>query len=245
MSIGTDGRIECWEHFLGFSADSYIDTAQPLGCNGVMSYGVGALTFAATVDEPGGVLSITTDTTDDYNVALWIGPFKPSDGGVWMEARFKTDAINDNAVYVGFTETLNATTPVMPAEFATESFVYNGAGGMVGLQFDSDGTTDDWRAVAGDAGTANVDCDSDATRAYNAPVADAYDVVRVEIDPAGNGDVYLADDSGALRKIKSFTTPVTSTDLEYAVVMLENRANAAAVIEVDYFNAGGFIDWTQ
>jgi hypothetical protein len=245
MSIGTNGRLEVYEHFMSATADSYLDVAQHIGTQGVMAVNIGAPVFVETVDEPGGIQSATTDTTDNDNIAFFIGPFKPADGGVWMEARFKAAALT-GAMYAGFSETLDATTPVMPAEFATESFVYNGSGGMVGLQFDADGTTDDWRAVAGDGGTANVDCDSLATAALNAPVADKFDVVRVEIDPHGNGKVWLGDDAYALKLIKEFTTPVTATDLEYAVVMIENRADSVAqTLEIDYFNAGSGVDWTQ
>jgi len=245
MGIGTNGKIEVYEHFMSPCIDSYLDVAQPIGHNGVMGVNVGAPTFAGTIDEPGGIQSITTDTTDNDKVALYIGPFKPADGGVWMEARLKTDAISDNAVFVGFTETLDATTPVMPAEFATDSFIINGSGGMVGLQYDCDATDSDWRAVAGDGGAQAEDCDSAATRAYNPPVADKFDVIRVEIDPSGDGRVYLGEDAYSLKPIKSFTAPVNASDLQFATIVLEDRANAAAVMEVDYFNAGGFIDWTQ
>jgi hypothetical protein len=245
MGVGTNGKIEVYEHFLGFCNDSYLDTVQPIGTRGVMGIGIGAVTFDGVVDEPGGIQSAVTDTTDDDNQVFYIGPFKPADGGCWMEARFKAAAIT-GAMYAGFTETLDGTTPVMPAEFATESFVCNGTGGMVGIQFDADGTTDDWRAVVGDGGAALVDCDSLATAANNPPVADKFDTVRVEIDPAGYGSVYLADDTGGLRLIKKFSKALTATDLEYAVVMIENRANSVAqTIEVDYFNAGSCIDWTQ
>lgn len=165
-----------------------------------------------------------------------------------MEARVKVDDITDTALYIGFTETLDPSTPVMPAEFATESFVYNGSGGMVGIQFDKDATTPDWRAVAGDAGVAAVDNDSDASRAFNPPVNDKWDVLRVEIDPNGDGRCMVSADSedeGGFKIVKEFTSPITPGDLQFATVMVECRANAAAVLEVDYFNAFGYTDWAQ
>lgn len=247
QSIGTNNKIECYEHFLSFNPDSNTAAYYPVGSNGVMSCGIGGTTQAQTTDEPGGILSLTTDTTDNDNVVLWIGPFKPADGGVWMETRLKVDAINDLAVFVGWTETLATDTPVMPVEFATESFAFLGSGGVVGLQFDADGTTDDWRAVAGDAGTPLIDCDSLATAALQPPVADEFDVIRVEIDVGGYGKVWLADNDGGLRLVKNFDTAaaVTPTDVGFMAVMVEARANAAAAMEVDYFNAGGNIDWTR
>jgi len=246
MGQGTNGRIEVYEHFMSPTADSYLDVAQRIGTQGVMAVNIGAPVFAGVVDEPGGIQSITTDTTDNDNVALYIGPFVAGDGGVWMEARLKTDAITDNAVFVGFTEILDASTPVMPAEFATESFVYSSTGSIIGLQFDKDATTPDWRACATNDQSYSIDCDSLATAALNPPVADKFDVIRVEVDPDGNGEVWLGEDAGALKSVKRFTTnPIQTTVVLFATVMIENRADAAAVMEVDYFNAGGYIDWTQ
>jgi hypothetical protein len=245
MSIGTKGEIEVFDHFMGFQTTTMGTTALPAGSNGVMYVSVNEGSFATVVDEPGGILKITTDTADNDNCFLYIGPFKPADGGVVMEARLKMADITTGALYVGFTETLDATTPVMPAEFSGTTMTYNGSGGMVGLQFDSDGTTADWRAVAGDGGSVASNADANGTRANNPPVNDKFDVVRVEIDPDGTGRVYLAEDSGSLKEIKSISSAVTASDLQFAVVGIENRTAAASVLEVDYMYARGYIDWTQ
>ena len=249
-SEGTLGKIEVYEHFMGFSSTTMGTTALPQGGHGVMYVSVNEGSFAGTIDEPGGILAGTVDTASSDNLALYIGPFKPSDGGCWMEARLKVAAISDTAIFVGFTETLDATTPVIPALFATETFAYNGSGGMVGLQFDAAATRPDWRALAADGGVGAIDADSDATAANNPPVNDKWDVVKVYIEPSGSGEVYLATDSGrtgggGLRLIKRFDTPVTASDLQFAVVMVQNREANAAVIKVDYFNAGGTRDWTR
>lgn len=245
MSIGTKGNISVFDHFMGFETATMGTTLLPVGSNGVNYVSVNEGSFAATTDEPGGILAITTDTADNDNCFLCIGPFKPADGGVQMEARLKMADITTGALYVGFTETLDATTPVMPAEFATATMTYNGSGGMVGLQFDSDGTTDDWRAVFADAASAADNADTNGTRAYQAAVNDKWDVVRVEIDPDGTGRVYLATADGGLKLIKECKSAVTASDLQYAVVGIENRSAAASVLEVDYFGAWGHIDWTQ
>ena len=246
MSIGTKGQISVFDHFMGFQTATMGTTMLPVGSNGVNYVSVNEGSFAATVDEPGGILAITTDTGDNDNCFLCIGPFKPKDGGVVMEARLKMADITTGALYVGFTETLDATTPVMPAEFATATMTYNGTGGMVGLQFDSDGTTDDWRAVFADGGAVNSSADAQGTRAYNPPVNDKWDVVRAEIDPNGYARVYLADDTGSLKLVKEVNAAVvTPADLQWAVVGIENRSGAASVLEVDYMLARGYIDWTQ
>jgi len=238
MGIGSFGRIRVFEDFLAPDTALTMSTSpQRLGQVGQVSVGEGS--FAHTVDEPGGVLKITTDTSDNDNVCLYAGPFKPADGICVMEARFKIADITAGALFVGFCETLNATTPVMPAEFATATMTYNGSGGMVGLQFDADGTTDDWRAVAGDGGAVSGDAAANGTVANAAPVNDEYDVVRVEIDDNGTGRVYH---DGKL--IKDVGVAVTPGDLQHAVLFYENRSAGAKVFEADYFFAEGGRDWT-
>jgi hypothetical protein len=246
MSIGSKGQISVFDHFMGFQTATMGTTMLPAGSNGVNYVSVNEGSFAAVTDEPGGILQITTDTADNDNCFLCIGPFKPADGGVVMEARLKMADITTGALYVGFTETLDATTPVMPAEFATATITYNGSGGMVGLQFDSDGTTPDWRAVFGDGGAVSSGADANGTRAYNAPVNDKFDVIRVEIDVNGYARVLLGSDSGGFKVVKEVNAAVvTPADLQWAVVGIENRSAAASVLEVDYMLAKGNIDWTQ
>lgn len=254
-SIGSFGTIEILEHFMTFCTESAVDTVALQGSEGVMYCGVGQTgdLFSATIDEPGGILAVLLDSADNDNIVLRAGPFKPSDGGVVMEARFKISDITTSAMFVGFQETIDATTPVMCAEFATESFAYNSScGGFAGLQFDADGTTDDWRAVAGDNAIAAFDADSDATRAYNAPVNDKFDVIRVEIDPNRAVRMYLSQDStaqeeGTLKLVKSDTSSVMADScMVYAVVMCETRAaDSDLTLEVDYIYARGQRDWTR
>jgi hypothetical protein len=240
-SQGTFGRISIFEDFLGPDNDLTWGTGTVhVGQLGFVSVNEGS--FEWTVDEPGGILAVTTDTGDDDNAALMAGTFKPADGGCVMEARFKVDSASLAAINCGFTETLSLTTPVMPFEYATATAAYNGSGGMVGMGYDPDATADDWRAFAGDRGIAT----GTLTRAYATLTADEWQIVRVEIDPNGDARCYVGSKGVGekLKLVKSFTTPVTSTDVFYAFLMVENRSAAARVLEVDYFYVGANRDWT-
>jgi len=205
-------------------------------------------TFASTVDEDGGILAITTDTADNDNAALFAGPFKPSVGALWMEARFKYSNV-DTSVFVGFCETLALDTPVMPAEFATATMTYNGSGGMVGLQYDVDGTTDDWRACMGDAAAGTGGSGTTGVRANATVTADRWVIARVILNADGSAECWLGDvghisnNYPAMRLIKRFTAGVTPTDLFYAVLFAENRSGTARVLEVDYICGEAFRDW--
>ena len=138
----------------------------------------------------------------------------------------------------------------MPAEYATATMTINGSGGVAGLQYDLDGTTDFFRAASGDGGavtgtnkkgtaiTATTTTSSDQT-----VTADKFVVARVEISPSGRIDMSLAADK-ELTQVESITGAVNADDLFFAVLMLENREAAAKEFEVDYVYARGFRDWT-
>jgi hypothetical protein len=249
---GANGRIPFGSDFTGIYNDVAWGTGTlvaPLpGGLGFTSVNEGS--FASTVDESGGILAITTDTADNDNAAIIAGKFAPRDGVMWMETRFKYSNV-DTSIFVGFSETMALDTPVMPAEFATATMTYNGTGGMIGLQYDVDGTTDDFRALMGDGGAAISDSGS-GTRANATVTADQWFTARVVLYPDGSGECFLGDaghsnsnSMNKLRLIKRFTagTLLTTTDLFYAVLMAENRSGNARVLEVDYFEGEGGRDW--
>lgn len=233
---GSFGEIRVFEDFLSPGIANAAWSDKGLGHVGGIGFtSVNEGSFAQTVDEPGGILAVTTDTGDDDNWAGYVGVFKPSDGGCVMEARFKVASPTTCAIFCGFSETLDAATPVCPAEFATATLTCNGTGSMVGMLHDADATTDIWMAVAGDGGVEET--------VYNAaagPTADYWDVVRVEIGPDGKGTCILNG-----KVIHEFTSFLTTTDIQHAVLLVENRSGAANTLEIDYFFAKGYRDWTD
>lgn len=208
----------------------------------------GSITF--TVDESGGILAITTDTADNDNHVIYAGVWCPRDGKMVMRSRFKYSNV-DTSIFVGFCETLSLATPVMPAEFATATMTYN-PGGMIGLQYDVDGTTDDFRAVMGD-GSAAISDSGQGIRANATVTADLWFEAEIILNEDGSGECWLADsghpnsDGTSMKKrlIKHFKsgTLLTPTDVFHAILMIENRSGAARVLEVDYFYAEGGRDW--
>ncbi len=239
---GSFGRVRIFNDFLGSSVDETPTTTFKNLAGNLASISVSSAntTLAGVVDEPGGILSIQTHTDDNDNCAIFGGVFKAADGGCVMEARLKVAAITTSAIFVGFSETLAVTTPVMPAEFDTITLDFVATGNVCGLLHDADATTDDWRAVFGNDNVVITAADANGTRAYEAPVNDEWDVIRVEIGADGDAYVYL---NGGL--IKKVNDAVTTTDIVHAVVMVENRSGAANTLEVDYFYAEGGRDWTD
>lgn len=255
MSLSTigSGKITVGSDFTGIY-DSVVwgtgNLVAPLD-DGIGFTSVNEGTFASTLDEACGVLAITTDTGDDDNACLFAGKFAPRDGKMVMRARFKFNSSTLGAVWVGFAETMALDTPVMPSEFATATMTYN-PGGQIGFNFDTDGTTDDFRAVMGD-GSAAISDSGQGTRANATITADRWYEAEVILNEDGSGECWLGDlghvnsdgIQNKLRLIKRFEagTLLTPTDLFFAVLMFENRSAAARLFEVDYFYAEGGRDW--
>ena len=237
---GSFGRTRVFEDFLGGYDDTSAWAATGVGHLGGVSFtSVNEGAVAVVADEPGGVVTLTTDTGSADNIALFVGKFQPSLGGCVMETRIKNpDALTTRAIFVGFAETLALDTPVMPLEFDTITMTYNGSGGIVGFSYDTGGTVDTWRAAAGDVGVATGGSSNGTVSGQGAPVADEWDIFRVEIGDEGTGRCYH---DGVL--IDTFETAVTATDKFFAVVMIETRSGANEILEVDYVYAAGGRDW--
>ena len=219
--------------------------------NGVGLIAVNEGAYASLTDESGGVLSITTDTADNDNAALVAGKFAPRDGKMIVRSRFKVLAIDSVGIFAGFAETMSIAAPVMPAEFATSTMTYN-PGGLIGLQFDSDGSTDDWRAVMGD-GSAAISDSSQGIRANATNGNDSFWETEVILNEDGSGECWLGhsgnqNSSGfnKLTLVKRFSagTLLTNTDTFYAVLMVEaHNGGGAEVLETDYFYGDAGRDW--
>ncbi|KKK95496.1 hypothetical protein LCGC14_2672220, partial [marine sediment metagenome] len=151
----------------------------------------------------------------------------------------------------GFAETLDTTTPVMPSEFATTTMTYN-PGGMIGISIDTDGDTDDWRAVMGD-GSAAISDSSSGIRANATTTADRWFESEVILNEDGSGEVWLGESGNVqggttfnkLTRVKHFEsgTLLTNTDLFFAVLMIEVRTGSARTLETDYFYGEAGRDW--
>lgn len=250
LTVGS-GKTAAGSDFLGGFLTGVPTAALATGIGGGLSLtGVNEGSLAQTIDESGGILAITTDTADNDNHAIFAGVWCPRDGKMILRTRFKYSNV-DCAIFVGFAETLDLTTPVMPAEFATATMTYN-PGGLVGLQYDVDGTTDDFRAVMGD-GSAAISDSVQGVRANATVTADLFFMAEIIVNEDGSAEVWFGDSGHVssdasqqkLRLIRHFRTGtlLTPTDVFHAVLMIENRSGNARVLECDYFYAEGGRDW--
>ncbi len=262
-NLGQFGKIKVEEDFTRWESD--IDTTAAgtglvPGEGGVVSVGnvdlvsANAGSLAWTVDEPGGILAITTDTADDNDAYLIAAPMKPSvNGTLEMECRFKDPSLSHLvALVAGWSQTMSLSAPITPASFATVTMTYAGTGDMVGIIDDQDATTDDFRAFAGTGGAGTGGSSTTGIRANDAVVADEFFVARVEVDPNGASRVYLGHKggtNGALNLVSAFPTvaggavPFAGTNLLFPFLGILNRDGNAQVLEADYLVAYGWRDW--
>jgi len=256
------GRVVAWNDFTAFppgTAAVNVPLAGSVSLGGGWGlHGVNEGTLVATVDEPGGVIAVTTDTADDDNNFISSGLFSPATGTAVCEFRFKiTDSVASTraAAWCGFTETLAYDTPVMPFETNATTTTYRGSGGMVGFGFDSDATSIRWRFGAGDGGAAIATKDENGVAgtaigidAEATITADRYWLFRVELYPNGLAAGSILDAASGSkpdwRLVGETTAALTATDNFHATLGIENRSGANEVLEVDYAYAQGYRDWS-
>ena len=244
MPQSEHGKTDIWDDFLGPDNDLTWGTGTVrVGDWGFVSVAEGS--FEWTVDEPGGVVAITTDTGTSDNAVLFGGTFTAANGALVTEWRFKFSSLTC-AIYCGWAETLNLATPVMPAEFSSSTMTYNG-GATLGFNYDVDGTDDDFRAVGADGSAVLSGADANGTRANETITVDEWYIIRVVVNPDGSAKCLIGHDGGIdgeFQLVKEISAGITVTDQLYAMLMIENRGGGAVVLEVDYGYASGNRDWT-
>ena len=262
-SGGFSNEIRAFNDFTAIPPISAADTV-PLANGSLLGggwslHGVNEGTVTSLADEPGGVLSLVTDGADDDNIAVSAGVWQPADGGMAFEARVKIPtsvATDRTAMWVGFTETLLVSAPVMPAETDGTTTTYNGSGGMVGFVYDSAATVEVWRFVAGDGGAALATVDKNGNvggaigiDAEASITADRWWVFRIEVGTDGLARGFILDTAGSsnadvnMRLVGESTAAVGAGDNFHATVIGENRSGNAEEFEIDYVDAVGYRDW--
>lgn len=247
---GSISQLRIFDDFLGPDNDLTFGAGTvKVGNFGFVSVQEGS--FEWTSDEPGGIVAITTDTGTSDNAWLIAGTFKPDDGALYFEARFKVDVI-DIEIFAGFVETVSLGTPLAPATFTTVTMSYAAGGAKVGVQYDTAGTVDDFRSVFGDSTSALAGATANGVRAGWTPTADSWIIVKAEIEPTGGkarvyvGGIDVDPQGESIKLVEEITVPAVLGEANlYGVLAVENSGGGATVMEVDYILVTGSRDWTH
>ncbi len=268
MSQGTHAGIHLLEEFLFpdiDAAEAAIADAAPERVGQVTVGGNDtALVLAATVDEPGGVLSITNDTgTTDFGWAMYSSPLVPNDGAAVLEVRLKYTDISGTNFFVGFVETFPPGDPdnIVPYTMATTTITVADFGVTAGVFCDHNATNEDFHFAAAQdtAGAAGVDLTDPpvgggrtGSDLSGATGDDSWIVYRVEIEQDGTAFGYVgsthtdAIGGGEALVLVGQTSrgALDGTAVVFPVVLVDNNAGSAMTTEVDYFAIDGDRDWT-
>ncbi len=219
------GRVELFDDFLGDIILDQYSTGADTGGSG------GSTAITAAVN---GVLRITTDdqTTGDRIALTHQLNWQASDSGpLVLEARVKSvTAITARAYFIGFTDVLAASTTVeIPIEQSSEILTSN-ADNAVGFMYDTDSTYDNWYGVG-----SKSTVDATALNTGQAPAAaGTYETLRVVVDVTGSATFFI---NGVY--VGAVADAVTSTTDLTPVVMVESRAGAAKILDLDYLHVIG------
>lgn len=181
FAVGSPNKIGFTDHFLGDALDSKWNIVE-----GTDSATSDAAILAAGI---GGILRFTTGdagtglAADLIQMNLGILQFQASNGGLAIEARFKLSAITTCYAFLGFTDVATLEAPIESA--ASANTLTTNATNAVGVMFDTRMSTDNWWLV----GVAS-DVDATAQNSGYAPVADTYEVWRVEVNAAGKATFF-------------------------------------------------------
>lgn len=181
----------------------------------------------------GGVLRLTSGN-DDANgtqatcasgVTSYLN-WQASNGGLAMQARVKISRITNSYLFVGFTDVITAELPVISAGSAET--VTTNATDAVGFLFDTNFTTDTFHLV----GVAN-DVDATVQTLTDAPVADDYLTLRVEVDASGAALFYI---NGKVVGSKMTGAVTPANDLTPAVYVSNADGTSTVTLDVDYIH---------
>jgi hypothetical protein len=181
----------------------------------------------------GGVLRFTTGDAGTGLAADMIQmtqalQWQASNGGLFIEARFKLSAITTCYAYFGFTDLVTLEAPIESA--ASADTITTNASDAVGFFFDTRMTTDNWWL-------AGVKANTDATHQDTgyAPVADTYAKFRIEIDSSGDAVFFY---NGVQVGTKMTGALTAATDLTPTIAVSKTSVAASMTLDLDYIMVG-------
>ena len=250
MPQGTRSRVSVWEDFTAMSDDDALAIVDATG----LQYGPirlsaisGNVDFNSIATLGGGMATFSGagGAADGINISA--APFRPADGAMWMECRFKYAAWADVQLFVGFQETLDRDEAVNPFTLSGTTLTDNDTGNTFGVYYDTTATTDDFRAAASAAGVIKSVSGTLGVRANLTPAADKFVIVRVEVDQSGGGEVWIGGttDSDGMKRVTGIPAGTLSTTaVLHPVAHLASASTGDELITVDYFGCEGGRSWT-
>jgi len=201
----------------------------------------GAAGLAAVVTAPEGKINMTNGAagdTQDKTVLSGILVAKGSLvslGPTVFETRVAFSAITGCSWGFGLGDVLANATEV--ANYTVNSGTVADAAGItnaVSFVFDTDATAALWQACSTNAGTVGNAAVEETL--VDVPVVDTYQVLRLEVDAAGNASFYI---NGILRLTRALAVATTSLLIPYVWGDSAVDAQTACTVSLDYIKFQG------
>lgn len=209
-----------------------LDTGRWLVTEGTDSATSNAAILAGGI---GGVLRLTTGdagtglAADMVQVTNNTLMFKAANGNLVFEIRVKLSAIATCWAFFGFTDTVAAALEAPVESAASANTLTTNAADAVGFMFDTRMSTDNWWTV----GVAN-NTDATAQNIGYAPVADTYEILRVEVDTSGGAVFYRNGVKVGTRMSGALTASVALTPI---MAVSKTSVAASMTCDIDYVHA--------
>lgn len=215
-----------------FMVQSLLETSTPWILNSG-SDDVAVDPAVTSTKEAGGVIQLVSGddgggvAADGSQIVSAI-PVQADDGyGIVMEARLKiVSAVTTVQVCVGFTD---STSLELPVSIGGSDALTTTASDFAGFVYDTGADTDRWFGVA-------VDSDTDDTSSASTgivPVADTYQVLKVEVAPSGNV-VRFSIDGVEVLKFNPGSAGVSPNVNLYPTIIVNSTTTTSRTVKVDY-----------
>ena len=259
MSQGDVGRLVLHEDFTSALAQTLSDATEYRYGHFRLAAISGDVAMGIVVDEGNGVATFSGAAGAADGIAIYALPFIPAyNGTMTLEVRAKHGAVTDLRAFVGFAQTVSVAEPVNPFTLSGTTLTANNAGECFGLYYDTQATTDDWRAMSSSAGTADtaaVNNDTGATfgslgvRANSGLVADSWWYARIEVDADGAARAYYGDvtldpgNTGPKRVCELRAGTLSSTAALHPLIILAEQSTGDPLHHVDFVRVTAGRDW--
>lgn len=259
MAQSEFGKIVLEEDFTSALAQTLTDATEYRYGQFRLAAISGDVAMDVVVDEGNGVATFSGAAGAGDGVGIYTLPFIPAyNAPLTLEVRAKHSAVTDLRVFVGFAQTVSVAEPVNPFTLSGTTLTANNTGETFGIYYDTQATTDDFRAMASSAGvadTAAVNEDSGSTfgalgvRANSALAADSWWYARIEVDPNGAARAYYGDvgndpnNTGPKRVCQLKAGTLSATTALHPIVLLLEQSTGDPLHHVDFVRVTGYRDW--
>lgn len=259
MAQGDSGRKWLEEDFTSALAQTLSDATEYRHGHFRLAAVSGDVAMDVVVDEGNGVATFSGAAGAGDGIAIYTLPYLPLyNGPLTLEVRAKHSAVTDLRVFFGFAQTVSVAEPVNPFTLNGTTLTANNTGTTFGMYYDTQATTDDFRAMAslaGVAATTAINNDTGAAfgslgvRANSGLVADSWWYGRIEIDPDGAARAYYGDvtldpnNTGPKRVCELRAGTLGTTTALHPLVLLLEQSTGDPLHHVDFVRVGYGRDW--